>query len=70
MDKTGSLIAGRPSATGKNITLTSLAESKSSKRMNFDLTAEQHKKLKIYAAKQDKTMAELLKEYIDSLPSD
>lgn len=70
MEKTGSLVAGRPSAAGRTVTLTSLAKSKSLKRVNFDLTAEQHKKLKIYAAKQGKTMAELLKEYIDLLPFD
>ncbi|MGC9128409.1 MAG: hypothetical protein ACP5GA_06715 [Acidithiobacillus sp.] len=39
------------------------------KRVNFELSAEQHTKLKIYAAKQGKTIRELLTEYIESLPS-
>ena len=38
------------------------------KRVNFQLSADQHMKLKIYAARQGKTIKELLTEYVASLP--
>ncbi|MGP5570326.1 hypothetical protein ACTXN8_23565 [Pseudomonas helleri] len=38
------------------------------KRVNFQLPADQHTKLKIYAAKQGKTIKELLTEYVAALP--
>lgn len=71
MSKTSFLSAGRPSArVDKAKTLASLADSADSmKRVNFELSAEQHTKLKICAAKQGKTIRELLTEYIESLPS-
>lgn len=61
------LIAGRPSAGKKTASLSSLADDAEMKRVNFQLTAEQHTKLKIYAAKQGKTIRELLTEYVDGL---
>ncbi len=65
----GALTAGRPSSrTNKAVTLASLADEASTKRVNFDLSADQHTKLKIYAAKQGKTIKELLTEYVNSLP--
>ena len=65
----GALSAGRPSArSDKAATLASLAEEASLKRVNFQLSADQHMKLKIYAARQGKTIKELLTEYVSSLP--
>ena len=65
----GALSAGRPSARNdKAVTLASLADEASTKRVNFELSAEQHMKLKIHAAKQGKTIKELLTEYVSSLP--
>ncbi|MEN9396662.1 MAG: hypothetical protein RLZ81_1192 [Pseudomonadota bacterium] len=65
----GALSAGRPSArSDKAATLASLAEEASLKRVNFQLSADQHMKLKIYAARQGKTIKELLTEYVASLP--
>lgn len=65
----GALSAGRPSArSDKAATLASLAEEASLKRVNFQLSADQHIKLKIYAARQGKTIKELLTEYVASLP--
>ena len=40
----------------------------SMKRVNFELSADQHTKLKIYATRQGKTIKELLTEYVASLP--
>jgi hypothetical protein len=67
MSKTG-LAAGRPSVTkAKTATLASLADDSGTKRVNFELSSEQHTKLKIYAAKQGKTIKELLTEYVATL---
>lgn len=70
MNKTSLLSAGRPSArTPKAKTLASLTDdSGGMKRVNFEISADRHAKLKIYAAKQGKTIKELLTEYIDNLP--
>ena len=65
------LSAGRPSARtdkSKAATLVSLADDASMKRVNFELSADQHTKLKIYATRQGKTIKELLTEYVASLP--
>ena len=63
------LKAGRPSARGGKVaTLASLSDQLVMKRVNFELPAEQHTKLKIYAAKQGKSIKELLTEYVASLP--
>ena len=72
MSKAGTtLSAGRPSARtdkSKAATLASLADAASMKRVNFELSADQHTKLKIYAARQGKTIKELLTEYVADLP--
>ena len=72
MSKAGTtLSAGRPSARtdkSKAATLASLADDASMKRVNFELSADQHTKLKIYATRQGKTIKELLTEYVASLP--
>ncbi len=47
--------------------LVSLAEEASIKRVNFQLSADQHMKLKIYVARQGMTIKELLTEYVTSL---
>jgi hypothetical protein len=65
----GNLSAGRPSArSNKAATLASLADDARTKRVNFELSADQHTKLKIHATKQGKTIKELLTEYVASLP--
>lgn len=67
----GTLSAGRPSAKiDKATTLASLADKAITKRVNFDLSAEQHTKLKVYAAKQGKTVKDLLTEFVEQLTSD
>ena len=72
MSKAGTtLSAGRPSARtdkSKAATLASLADDASMKRVNFELSADQHTKLKIYATRQGKTIKELLTEYVAGLP--
>ena len=69
MSKQGTLTAGRPSATkSRAATLASLADDTAMKRVNFELSADQHTKLKIYATRQGKTIKELLTEYVAQLP--
>lgn len=66
------LSAGRPSARtdkAKAATLASLAdEIGGTKRVNFELSAEQHAKLKIYATRQGKSIKVVLTEYVAGLP--
>jgi Antitoxin ParD len=67
---TNTLSAGRPSArTDRTTTLASLADNVSMKRVNFDISAENHAKLKIYAAQQGKSIKEILSEFVEQLPS-
>lgn len=70
----GALSAGRPSVKAgdkkKAATLASLSDEQPKKRVNFELSADQHAKLKIYAARQGKTVKELLTEYIAQLPDE
>ena len=64
----GTLSAGRPSAkSSKAATLASLADKAATVRVNFDLDREQHTKLKVYAAKQGKTVKEVLSDYVAQL---
>ena len=65
----GALSAGRPSAkSNKAATLASLADKAATSRVNFDLDRDQHTKLKVYAAKQGKTVKEVLTDFVDQLP--
>lgn len=69
---TTALTAGRPSARtdkARAATLASLVDDAGGmKRVNFELPAEQHAKLKIYATKQGKSIKDVLSEYVASLP--
>lgn len=66
----GKLSAGRPSSKAKQKTLGSLADRSEYARVNFDLDRDLHKKLKIYATQQGKTVKEVLTEYVASLPDE
>lgn len=69
MSKTSTaLSAGRPSTRNKAATLASLSDDSGMKRVNFQLPADLHMKLKIYAARQGKSIRELLTEYVAGLP--
>ncbi|CAD7742125.1 MULTISPECIES: plasmid partition protein ParG [Gammaproteobacteria] len=63
--------ARRPAAkTKKAAILVSSADKATTKRVNFDLSAEQHIRLKIYAAKQGKTVKDVLTDFVIQLPSE
>ena len=61
--------AGRPSKsnTSKSLSLDDLVENEKIKRVNFDLSESQHRKLKEYAAKQGMTIREVMTQYIETL---
>ena len=61
------LQAGRPSEKKKAVTLAALADKRETVRVNFDLDREEHIKLKIYAAKAGKRVADVLRELIATL---
>ena len=68
----GMLRAGRPSAKvtdkRKEATLASLADKPAMKRVNVDVTYDEHQKLKIHAVKEGKTISEVLREIVAGLP--
>ena len=69
MSRPAALSAGRPSAEKKKAaTLASLADEVGTKRVNFQLSADLHMKLKIYAVRRGRTITDLLTEYVERLP--
>lgn len=62
--------AGRPSATKTGLSLADLADKKDTVRVNFDLERPDHIRLKVYAARKGKTLAEVLRDCIRELPQD
>ncbi len=68
MSKSGILKAGRPSSRkSKAATLASLADDKVYKRLNINIEEETHKRLKMYALSEDKTITEILTAYIERI---
>jgi hypothetical protein len=61
------LQAGRPSEKKKAATLATLADKRETVRVNFDLARDEHIKLKVYAAKAGKRVADVLREFIATL---
>lgn len=62
------LTAGRPSAAKKPALLQELAGQGKTVRVNFELEEAEHIKLKIHAAKQGRTISDLLREFVSGLP--
>ncbi|HBO5311231.1 TPA: chromosome partitioning protein ParB [Pseudomonas aeruginosa] len=59
---------GRPSATKNKAAMPSNSGGGVlMKRVNFQLPADQHMKLKVYAAQHGKTITELLTEHVEQL---
>lgn len=62
------LSAGRPSATRKEEALAKMSDEKQSLvRINFDIDRERHTKLKVMAAQQQRTIADILRQAVDDL---
>jgi hypothetical protein len=65
----GKLAAGRPSK-GRDVTpINVFAEQEKPVRVNFDLSREEHAKLKIHAIHAGKTVADVLREFVAQLSS-
>lgn len=63
----GSLSAGRPSAGTKEKSLASMADKTSMKRVNFEISEEEHTRLKLYAIQQRKTIREVMTDQVRKL---
>lgn len=65
MSKLG-LAAGRPSADKKAQALRAVADVKARMvRVNFELDESEHMRLKVYAARERRSISEILRELID-----
>lgn len=62
--KRGMLSAGRPSNFRKSATLASLSDKGGTVRVNFDLDRDEHKRLKLMAVEQSRTVSEILRELV------
>lgn len=60
------MTAGRPSQLKPNLTLDDISP-KNKVRINFDIDRITHTKLKVYAAQQGKTIADILRDLIDKV---
>lgn len=64
------LSVNRPSTTAEPTNLVKLSDLKDTSelvRINLNISKEQRNKLKSYAIKKDKTMTEIITNYIDTL---
>ena len=63
------LSAGRPStARGKEAMLSELADTAKTKRVNVQLTIEDHTRLKMHAAREGRTISDVIIEFVRALP--
>ena len=68
--KGGALRAGRPSRARKETaTLSSLADKGVTVRVNFDLERKVHVRLKVRAAQQGRTVAEIMRDLVSEFLS-
>lgn len=67
--KTSGLRAGRPSDSRKANTLASLTDKGPTVRINFDLERAEHRRLKMLAVQQDRSVADILREMVGKLLS-
>ena len=66
--KGGALPARRPSRARKEAaTLSSLADKGATVRVNFDLERKEHVRLKVLAARQGRTVADIMREMVSEL---
>ena len=64
MSKLG-LSAGRPSENRKKQALEAVADKGQTVRVNFDLSDDEHMRLKMYAVKSRRSVSTILRELID-----
>lgn len=59
------LLAGRPSENRKKQALAAVADKGQTVRVNFDLSDDEHMRLKMFAVKSRRTVSEIMRELID-----
>ena len=59
------LSAGRPSENRKKQALAAVADKGQTVRVNFDLSDDEHMRLKMFAVKSRRTVSEIMRELID-----
>jgi hypothetical protein len=64
MSKLG-LSAGRPSQNRKEQAMAAMADEVKTVRVNFDLSEDEHMRLKMYAVQSRRTVAEIMRELIE-----
>ncbi|MDN5863324.1 MAG: chromosome partitioning protein ParB [Salinisphaera sp.] len=64
------LSVNRPSAGGNAPTLREVAKDQPTVRVTFNLDAELHRRLRVYAAQERATVRELLQEQVRALLTD
>lgn len=60
------LAAGRPSDSRKSKALAALSDGGGTARVNFDLPVAEHTRLKMHAAKERRSISDILRELIDT----
>jgi hypothetical protein len=63
----GKLGAGRPSKARDPVAINVFAEKEKPVRVNFDVTREEHVRLKVHAARAGKSITEVLREFVAQL---
>lgn len=59
--------AGRPSRNKEAATLNVFDDRGKLVRVNFELTREEHTRLKVYAARSGRTISDVLREFVATL---
>jgi hypothetical protein len=63
----GKMPAGRPSRTREVTSINAFAEKEKMVRVNFEVTRDEHTKLKVHAAKSGRSISDVLREFVAQL---
>jgi hypothetical protein len=63
----GKMPAGRPSRSKEAPSINVFVDEKKMVRVNFDVTREEHIKLKVHAAKSGRSISDVLREFVAQL---
>ncbi|MGF7001245.1 plasmid partition protein ParG [Paraburkholderia sp. GAS32] len=63
----GKMPAGRPSRTKEATSINVFAEKEKMVRVNFEVTRDEHTKLKVHAAKSGRSISDVLREFVAQL---
>lgn len=63
----GKMPAGRPSRAKEATSINVFAEKEKMVRVNFEVTRDEHTKLKVHAAKSGRSISDVLREFVAQL---